>query len=63
MWIDEALSSQVSGIDFEQSLITIKGKGKKTRTIPISYEMKRRLWKWLKKRKNNPSHYQNVELF
>lgn len=49
MRIDEALGSLTSNIDFEQSIMTIKGKGGKVRTLPISYEMRKRLWQWLKK--------------
>lgn len=57
MRIDEALGSLVEKLDFDQSLITIKGKGGKIRTVPISYEMRKRLWQWLKKRKGNRSPY------
>lgn len=57
MRIDEALGSLLREVNFEQSLITIKGKGGKTRTIPISFEMRKRLWQWVKKRDNNPSPY------
>lgn len=57
MRIDEALGCRLSDVDFEQSLVTIKGKGNKTRTIPISFEMRKRLWKWIKKRGDNPCAY------
>lgn len=57
MRIDEALGSLTSNIDFEQSVVTIRGKGGKIRSIPISYEMRKRLWNWLKKRGDNPCQY------
>ena len=55
--IEEALSCYLKNVDFEQSLVTIKGKGSKTRIIPFSYEMRKRLWNWNKKRGDNPSPY------
>lgn len=35
MRIDEALESRTKNVDFDQSLITITGKGSKTRIVPI----------------------------
>lgn len=56
--IDEALGLLLSNVDFEQALITIKGKGNKERTIPISFEMRKRLWVYVhKQRIKNPSPY------
>jgi integrase/recombinase XerD len=57
MRIDEALGAKKSNLDLEQSLITIIGKGGKPRTIPISFEMRKRLFLWLKRRGDNPSSY------
>jgi integrase/recombinase XerD len=57
MRIDEALGSLVEKVDLENSLVTVKGKGSKWRTVPISYEMRKRLWQWMKKRNKNRSPY------
>lgn len=57
MRIDEALAARLKDVDLEQSLITITGKGSKTRTIPISFEMRKRLFIWIKKRGDNPCPY------
>lgn len=57
MRIDEALECRSKNVDFDQSLITITGKGSKTRIVPISYEMRKRLWNWNKKRGDNPCPY------
>jgi integrase/recombinase XerD len=56
--IEEALSLLIANVNFEDALITIKGKGGKDRTIPISFEMRKRLWVYFhKKRIKNPSSY------
>lgn len=56
--IEEALSLLVANVNFEDALITIKGKGGKDRTIPVSFEMRKRLWVYFhKKRLKNPSSY------
>jgi site-specific recombinase XerD len=54
MRIDEALSAKLKDVDLDQSLITITGKGGRKRTIPISFEMRKRLYVWIKKRGDNP---------
>ena len=46
--ISETLALERSAIDFEQSTLTVLGKGRKQRTVPVSKEMRRRLWVWLK---------------
>jgi integrase/recombinase XerD len=46
--ISEALSLERSAIDWEQSTLTVMGKGRKQRAVPISQPMRRRLWVWLK---------------
>ena len=43
--IDEALSIKVEEIDFDNLLITVHGKGGKDRKIPISFELRKSLWK------------------
>ncbi len=56
--IEEALGLLAVNVNFEDALITIKGKGGKDRTIPISFEMRKRLWTYYhKKRIKNPSPY------
>lgn len=52
--IDEALGCLVKDINFDESLITIKGKGNKVRTIPMSKEMREKLWLWKKKKHESP---------
>lgn len=54
MRIDEALGARVKDVDLDQSLITVTGKGSKVRIIPISFEMRKRIFLWLKKRGDNP---------
>ncbi|MEX2300961.1 MAG: tyrosine-type recombinase/integrase [Bryobacterales bacterium] len=46
--ISEALTLERSGVDFEQSTVSVMGKGRKARTVPISNAMRKRLWVWLK---------------
>jgi integrase/recombinase XerD len=46
--ISEALTLERSAIDFDQSTITVMGKGRKMRVVPFSRDMRRRLWQWLK---------------
>jgi site-specific recombinase XerD len=57
MRIDEALGAKLADVDLEQSLIKITGKGSKVRIVPISFEMRKRLFLWIKKRGDNPSPY------
>jgi integrase/recombinase XerD len=47
--ITEALSLERDKVDFENLLIAVKGKGQKHRLVPISLEMRKRLWTFLKK--------------
>lgn len=47
--ITEALSLKRDKVDFENLLISVKGKGQKDRLVPISIEMRKRLWTFLKK--------------
>lgn len=46
--IDECLSLQWSDIDFDNLLVTLHGKGRKDRKVPISLELRRRLYIWRK---------------
>jgi integrase/recombinase XerD len=45
--VSEALSLTRKAIDFENLLVTLKGKGNKQRRVPISIECRRRLYQWL----------------
>src|SRR5215216_7434682 len=47
--IDEALNLQRPEIDFDNLLIEVKGKGQKSRLVPFSNELRKVLWKWMKK--------------
>jgi integrase/recombinase XerD len=56
--IDEALGALLDKVDFEQSLLIVMGKGNKERTVPMSFEMRRRLWLYVKRyREKAPSLY------
>jgi integrase/recombinase XerD len=43
--IDEALTLQRSKLDFDNLLLTVRGKGNKERTLPFSIEMRKHLFK------------------
>lgn len=47
--INEALTLTRAKIDFDNLLLTIKGKGNKERVIPMSPELRKVLYSWLKK--------------
>ncbi|HWP45401.1 MAG TPA: tyrosine-type recombinase/integrase [Blastocatellia bacterium] len=47
--IDEVLTLQRSKINFDDLLIPLKGKGNKERIVPISPELRKILYRWLKK--------------
>jgi len=42
--IDEALNPKASDVDFDNMLLTVLGKGGKTRRIPFSSDLRRHLW-------------------
>lgn len=42
--ISEALTLAPSDIDFEKLVLTVHGKGNKQRLVPMSYELRKRLW-------------------
>jgi integrase/recombinase XerD len=44
--ISEALGLTVDRVDFDNLLLTVKGKGSKERVVPFSYELRRILWKY-----------------
>lgn len=50
--VDEALTLQTSKVDFDNLLITVRGKGSKERTIPFSVEMRRVLFRYLRGHKH-----------
>lgn len=47
--IGELLTLRWADCDFENLLITVKGKGKKERKIPISFELRKLLWRFNQK--------------
>ena len=47
--IDEALSLRCEDVDLDNFLLLVHGKGGKDRVIPISAEMRKLMWRWLKK--------------
>jgi integrase/recombinase XerD len=47
--IDEALSLTRDDIDLDNMLLRVRGKGAKHRLVPISMEMRKLLWKWLRR--------------
>lgn len=51
--INEALTLTRDRIDFENLLLTVRGKGKKERLIPVSPECRKLLFKWLRKHNFN----------
>ncbi len=46
--IDEAVNLKTSDIDFNNLLITVKGKGQKERIIPFSHELRKVLFRFMK---------------
>lgn len=47
--VDEALSLRPQDVDFDNLLITVKGKGSKIRRIPFSVEMRKHLFRYVSK--------------
>ena len=47
--ISEALGLTIERVDFDNLLLTVKGKGSKERVVPFSYELRRILWKYCQK--------------
>lgn len=50
--IEEALTLRRSRVDFDNMLITVAGKGGKERTVPISLELRKVLYRWSGKHAN-----------
>lgn len=44
--IDEALSLRWPDCDFDNLLLTLQGKGRKQRKVPMSFELRRSLWRF-----------------
>lgn len=48
--IDEALTLKANAIDFDNLLVTVQGKGNKERVVPISYGLRKHLYRFNQKR-------------
>jgi integrase/recombinase XerD len=48
--IDEALSLRVQDVDMDSLLLTVTGKGRKTRLVPFSREARQTLYRWVMQR-------------
>jgi site-specific recombinase XerD len=46
--ISEAVSLRVDGVDFDAPQVLVTGKGRKDRIIPMSVELRKSLFKWMK---------------
>jgi len=46
--INEALSLRSDDVDLDNFLLRVHGKGGKDRVVPISYEMRKLMWRWLR---------------
>jgi integrase/recombinase XerD len=57
--INEALTLEMKNVDFENLIVTVRGKGNKFRTIPISLEMRKALYQYINKYRQStfPSSY------
>ena len=51
--VNEALTLTRNAVDFDESLVTLNGKGGKTRTVPICPEVRRVLYRWLDSHEHN----------
>jgi integrase/recombinase XerD len=51
--VSELLTLRWSKVDFDNLLITVRGKGDKERVIPFSYELRRFLYRWKQKAKHD----------
>lgn len=52
--INEALSLRITDLDFENLLVRVKGKGGKERLVPMSVELRKRLFGYVRKRRDGP---------
>lgn len=55
--IEEALTLKTSGLDLHNQLLRIQGKGNKERIVPFSFELRKLLFSYLKKRFNKTGDY------
>jgi site-specific recombinase XerC len=55
--IEEALTLRLDGLDLENQLLRIQGKGSKERIVPFSFEARKLLVLYLKKRLNKRGNY------
>ena len=55
--IEEALTLKLDGLDLENQLLRIQGKGNKERIVPFSFEARKLLVLYLKKRLNKRGNY------
>ena len=46
--IEEALTLELSKVDLENLLLTVYGKGNKERIIPMSFELRKVFWRYIK---------------
>ena len=44
--IEEALTARVSGVDYDNLLVTVFGKGRKERRVPFSFELRKVLYRY-----------------
>lgn len=55
--IDEVLGATSSGLDLDQLLINVRGKGNKERVVPISIEMRKILWLYINRHRFKVGDY------
>ncbi len=55
--IEEVLTLKTSGLDLDNQLLRVKGKGSKERIVPFSSELKKLLFLYLKKRLDKRGDY------
>ena len=55
--IDEVLGAKLAEADLDQLLLRVIGKGRKTRLLPISVEMRKRLWVFMNRHRFNVGDY------
>jgi len=52
--ISEALGVRISDVDFDNLLVTLDGKGRKQRVVPISFELRKMLFRYCTENNCNP---------
>ena len=55
--INEALSLTREDVDLDNMLLRVRGKGAKHRLVPISMEMRKLAWKWLRREDGPPEAF------